>query len=360
MASAIRELAWSDEFYRRKSNAAVALQRLGTGQPAFKLLARHPDPTLRSFLIDRMAGMNVSAESLIRRFQREPDAGIRQGLLLALAEYSSQSMPPAARANLVTVAADAYAKDSDPGVHSAAELLLRHFDKERLITQLDDRLRAATDLTNATDAGNESVSSDRRWYYAANDHVMIGVTAGEFQMGFRPNDEYRNAAALQHLRKVNRRFAIATKETTAEQMEAFLLSNPDLKVRESETAVLPRGPKIHMSVFGAAQYCNWLSEKSGIPREQWCYEPNDAGNYASGMVVPADSTERTGFRLPTEGEWEFACRAETETLYYFGECIDMLPKYAWFTGNSGHQGIPWVNCDRTTSVCSTCSATAWN
>jgi len=84
----------------------------------------------------------------------------------------------------------------------------------------------------------------------------------------------------------------------------------------------------------AANYCNWLSEQEGLPKDQWCYLPNEAGAYAEGMTIPADVLERTGYRLPTEPEWEFACRSGTVTSRYFGLSIELLGEYAWYQANS--------------------------
>ncbi len=86
--------------------------------------------------------------------------------------------------------------------------------------------------------------------------------------------------------------------------------------------------------YTAAHYCNWLSDQEGLPRDQWCYIPNDSGDYAEGMSIPADVLDRKGYRLPTDAEWEFACRAGTVTSRYYGNSVALLDAYAWYQANS--------------------------
>jgi formylglycine-generating enzyme required for sulfatase activity len=82
-----------------------------------------------------------------------------------------------------------------------------------------------------------------------------------------------------------------------------------------------------------------LSKQEGIPEEQWCYLPKDKGEYAEGMRLAPDYLQRTGYRLPSEAEWECASRAGAVTSRYYGETEELLGKYAWYTKNSQDRGM---------------------
>jgi len=67
------------------------------------------------------------------------------------------------------------------------------------------------------------------------------------------------------------------------------------------------------------------------------WNPVEQVSYNDAIAFCQELSQVTGknYRLPTESEWEYACRAGTVTKYYFGDDANQLEYYAWYCGNSG-------------------------
>ncbi len=301
---------------RRQANATVALAALGQWEKVRPLLRHVPDPTLRSYAIDRLGPGGVEARAVIDRLSPgwEPDVSVRRALLLALGEFSQERLPAVEQAAVVPRLLELYRDDPDPGIHGATGWLLRQWQQQGQVAEIDRKLATG------------KAEGQRRWYVNRQGQTLVVVPPGEFETeGDKPQKV-----------RVERSFALAVREVTVAEFRRFRKDHPYSK----QFAPTEDCPVNMVAWYDAAAYCNWLSKEEGIAEEQWCYVPNAQGAYAAGMKVKAKALSLSGYRLPTEAEWEHACRAGSVTAWSMGDGEDLLAKYAWYNANSPSRSRP--------------------
>jgi formylglycine-generating enzyme required for sulfatase activity len=324
---------------KRRATAAAALLLLGDEKVTWPVLRHSPDPTARSYLVQRLAPLGVEATAVADRMEAEPDVSARRALILALGEYGPEQLPDGLRARLVPRLLEWYRHDTDPGIHGAVDWLLRHamdgpekrkldWNQARELKRIDDDLKG------------KAAAEGRRWYVNGQGQTMVLISGQvEFRMGSPAGEAGRRDDETLHRQRIGRSFAIASKPVTVEEFQRFQKDRSDVaRVKIKTWSPEADTPIVAMTWYEAAQYCNWLSEVEGIPEKEWCYPRH--GDIKEGMKLYPDNLERKGYRLPTEAEWEYACRAGAETGHYYGGGEELLRRYAWYLQYSGDRTWP--------------------
>ena len=130
------------------------------------------------------------------------------------------------------------------------------------------------------------------------------IPPGSFLMGSPPSEGNRWDDETQHPVTIDRPFYLGVCQVTQAQWQAVMGNNPSRFKGDDR-------PVEQVSWNDCQEFCRRLSEREGKT-----------------------------YRLPTEAEWEYACRAGTTTAYYFGDDAASLAEYAWFWENSDSQTHP--------------------
>jgi formylglycine-generating enzyme required for sulfatase activity len=144
---------------------------------------------------------------------------------------------------------------------------------------------------------------------------LVLIPKGTFMMGSPESEEERRKDETQHEVTISKDYYLGVYEVTQTQYQKVMGKNPSYfqgAVVGNENADLPVD---NVSWNDAVVFCKKLSD---LPEEK-----------KAGRV----------YRLPTEAEWEYACRAGSKTAFSFGSS-ELLGDYAWFDKNSNYRTHP--------------------
>ena len=299
------ERAESQKNRRLKAKLALTLLQLGEAGVAQAMLRHDVDPIERVTFIDTVPRWHGSVDRLLEGMDGSGSGAFRSGVVLGIGSIPTDDLPPSDVDAAAQRLARWYSDLPDSGTHSAVGWALRRW--QRPLPELD-----------------VSIDATRGWQVNSVGMTMVKVPPAGSELATGPQ---------------------LPKESSTAQQQGFWLSDREISIRCFQTFMddpacpegakpvnwtgadparspSPEHPVQSVSWIDAVLFCNWLSQRE---HRSQAYVWNGSG----WQSVPGAG----GYRLPTEAEWEYACRAGTTTEYVSGDDERFLGSYAVYLSN---------------------------
>jgi hypothetical protein len=169
------------------------------------------DPRRRSYLIHGLNPLGADPKTIISRLEMESDVSARRAWILALGEVTEDRLPDEQRQSLIPKLVEIYESDPDAGIHGASEWVLRRWQQHDKLEEIMHKLSTG------------QVIGNRQWCVNKQGQSLVVIPpVAKFLMGSPVTETDRAGGATgqiesQHLRRIDRTFAIMTHEVTVEQ-----------------------------------------------------------------------------------------------------------------------------------------------
>jgi formylglycine-generating enzyme required for sulfatase activity len=292
------ENAGKNKDWAQKARVAIVALHLRESALARDMLQveQRPDPVQRTVFIKTFPIWHGDLADLLPALEVADDSAFRSGMCCAVAAVSPDVFGPEEKKSWELALRDWYCSKSDAGTHSAAGFALGQWK-----------------LTLPVITPTARPETGAHWYVNSIGMTMLLIPAGEFLMGSPESDKDASSGEKpQHRVRITKPYWLGMHQVTAAQFHKFVEEskyNADTSSQEQLSTRTDNLPVVRVSWSDAKAFCDWLTKR-----------------------------EDKKYRLPTEAEWEYACRAGTRTRWSFGDNESDLGDHAWFALNSNNQG----------------------
>ena len=308
---AAAQTAEGREEWRHKARLAMLALHLQAPALAHDMCQLRADPIQRTWFIEESSTWHGDLSRLAQLAAESGDVPLRSAVALAAGSAPETDVTVTDRQAWESVLSDWYQNAPDTLTHSAAGWTLRKWG-----------------LEPPEIAASRQPVDHRNWHVNSAGMTMLLIPAGSFlrRDDRSPEDAVNQSAML------TRPFLLADREVTRGQFHEFL-NDP-----EAEKPQVWDGPNIRYSPteqhpvqrvnwYDAVLFCNWLSHREGLTP---CYQRTGERDRFDGREFEAWrlDLEANGYRLATEAEWEYACRAGAESQFCHGGDESLLDRYA--------------------------------